>query len=52
MHSRDFADVTMTPSGDKGVEVGAKVMALATVEILTKPQLLEEIKNYFKEHKL
>lgn len=52
MHSTDFADVTMTSSGDKGVEIGAKVMALATVEILKKPELLEVIKDYFNNHKI
>ncbi|MBD3206110.1 amidohydrolase [Candidatus Bathyarchaeota archaeon] len=52
MHSTDFADVTITSSGDKGVEIGAKVMALATVEILKKPELLEVIKDYFNNHKI
>jgi amidohydrolase len=52
MHSREFATLTMTPEGDKGLEVGAKAMAMATIEILTKPELLADIKASFETARL
>jgi metal-dependent amidase/aminoacylase/carboxypeptidase family protein len=52
MHSSEFASVTMTPEGDKGLEVGAKAMAIATIEILTTPELLEKIKADFEARRL
>lgn len=48
MHSKAFAEVTMTPDGDKGLEVGVKSLAMATVEVMTKPELLKEIKDEFE----
>lgn len=52
MHSKAFADVTMTPNGDKGLEVGVKCLAMATIEIMTQPDLLKEIKEEFKEKRI
>ncbi|HUV34929.1 MAG TPA: M20 family metallopeptidase [Candidatus Desulfaltia sp.] len=52
MHSREFADATMTPDGDKGLETGAKAMAMVTVELLANPGLLAEIKKEFEEKRL
>ncbi len=52
MHSKAFADLTLTEEGDKGLEVGIKSMAMATVEILTKPELLAEIKAEFESKRL
>jgi amidohydrolase len=52
MHSSEFASVTMTPEGDKGLEVGAKALAMATIEILTTPVLLEKIKADFEARRL
>lgn len=52
MHSREFAAATMTPGGDKGLEIGAKAMAMVTVEILTRPEALAEIKKEFEERRL
>ena len=52
MHSKEFADVTMTPEGDKGLEVGVKALAMATVELLTNPEMLAEIKAEFEKRRL
>ncbi|MBN2335029.1 M20 family metallopeptidase, partial [Candidatus Bathyarchaeota archaeon] len=52
MHSTDFAGHTLTPEGDKGLEVGAKCMAMASVEILTSPELLAEIKTEFEKKRI
>ena len=52
MHSRLFAEATMTPSGDKGLETGAKAMAIVTVKLLANPGLLAEIKKEFEEKRL
>jgi hypothetical protein len=48
MHSGAFAAVTMTSDGDKGLEVGAKAMAMATIELFTTPELLKKIKADFE----
>jgi len=52
MHSADFAGHTLTPEGDKGLAVGAKSMAMATVEILSDPDLLAEIKAEFENERV
>ena len=52
MHSVQFADCTMTPEGDEGVKMGVMTLALATVEILTDPGLLAEIKAEFEDKRL
>jgi amidohydrolase len=52
MHSKLFADVTLTPEGDDGLEVGIKSLAMATVEVMTKPELLKEIKDEFEGKRL
>jgi hypothetical protein len=52
MHSRDFAAASLTPQGDKGLEVGAKSMAMAAVELLTRPELLAEIRKEFEGKRL
>ncbi len=52
MHSVQFADCTFTPGGDEGLMVGMKTLALATVEILSDPELLAEIKAEFEERRI
>jgi amidohydrolase len=52
MHSRDFAAASLTPEGDKGLEIGAKSMAMATVELLTRPELLGGVRKEFEEKRL
>ena len=42
----------MTPEGDKGLEVGAKSLAMASIEILTNPDLLAEIKAEFERNRV
>lgn len=52
MHSKEFAAVTMTPDGDKGLEVGVKALAMASVELFTNPETLAEIKEEFEKRRL
>ena len=52
MHSVQFAECTMTPEGDAGLMAGVKTLALATVEILSDPELLAEIKAEFEEKRI
>ena len=49
LHSKGFADVTITKAGDKAIEVGAKALAMTGLEVLTSPELLEAIKKEFAE---
>ena len=49
LHSKEFADATVTPAGSKLIENGAKAMALTGLEILTNPELLKAIKAEFEE---
>lgn len=49
LHSKGFADATITAAGDKAIEVGGKALALTAIEVLTNPQLLEDIKAEFAE---
>jgi amidohydrolase len=44
-HSHEFAEATFTERGHRGLEIGAKAMAMAAVEILADPALLTEIKE-------
>ena len=48
MHSKEMAQATMTQAGDRGLELGAKSLALAATEILLDSELLEKIKEYFE----
>ncbi len=52
MHSVQFAECSMTPEGDAGLMTGVKTLALATVEILSDPELLAEIKAEFEEKRI
>lgn len=52
MHSKAFAAASLTPEGDKALMVGVKSLAMATVEIMTKPELLKEIREEFESKKL
>jgi metal-dependent amidase/aminoacylase/carboxypeptidase family protein len=52
MHSVQFADCTLTPGGDEGLMIGVKTLALATVEILSDPKVLAEIKAEFEEKRI
>ena len=50
-HSRELCAATLTEEGHKGIEIGAKVLALAGVEILTDEKLRAEIKDAFDKAK-
>jgi len=45
LHTREFAEATMTERGHKAIGIGAKAMALAALELLLDPRLLEEVKE-------
>jgi len=48
-HSREMADDTVRPRAIEATLVAAKVMALSAMELIYKPELLEEAKTYLKE---
>ncbi len=50
-HSRELCAATMTEEGHRGIEIGAKVLALAGVEVLTDVKLRAEIKEAFDKAK-
>jgi amidohydrolase len=50
-HSRELCAATMTEEGHRGIEIGAKVLALAGVEVLTDAKLRAEIKEAFDKAK-
>ena len=52
MHSAQFAACTLTSGGDDGLMIGIKSMALASVEILSDPELLAGIKAEFEKKRL
>jgi amidohydrolase len=45
LHTREFAEATMTERGHRAIEIGAKAMALAALELLLDPKLLERVKE-------
>lgn len=47
LHSREFADMTMTAAGDRVIRLGASALALTGLEVLTDAGLLAEIKAEF-----
>ena len=49
LHSKGFADATITPAGDRALEIGGKALALTAIEVLTCPELLAAIKSEFAE---
>lgn len=48
LHSQEFAEATFTDCGHRGLEIGAKALAMAAVEILADAKLLAEIKEAHK----
>lgn len=49
LHSKEFAEATLTKEADKAIEWGAKALALTGLEVLTSPELLQAIKAEFAE---
>ncbi|HIH88856.1 TPA: M20 family metallopeptidase, partial [Candidatus Bathyarchaeota archaeon] len=50
-HSKELCAATMTEEGHRGIEIGAKVLALAGVEILSDAKLCTEIRDAFDKAK-
>ncbi|MBM0170694.1 amidohydrolase [Altererythrobacter sp. C41] len=48
-HNWANAIAMATPIAHKGVQAGAKVMAMTVVDLLTRPKLMAEAKRYFRE---
>lgn len=51
IHSREFAEASLTETAHKGLETGIRALAMAGLKILTQPQLLQEIKKDFENTK-
>lgn len=49
LHSKGFADATITSAGDKAIEIGGKALAFTAIEVLTSPDLLAAVKAEFAE---
>ncbi len=49
-HSKRLADCTMTKEGLDAMIIGTKALAMTVVELLAKPELLKEAREYFKTH--
>jgi amidohydrolase len=48
-HNYEFAKATFTERGHRGLEMGAKAMAAAGIELLVDQEILEEIKKAHKK---
>ncbi len=49
-HSKQLADASVTREGLDAMIVGAKALGMTLVELLAKPELLKEAKEYFDKH--
>jgi len=49
-HSVQLADATMTEQGLDAMVLGAKALGMTLVELLAKPEILREAKEYFDSH--
>ena len=49
LHTKEFADTTVTEAGDRAVKLGAEALALTGAEVLTSPELLDRIKDEFRK---
>ena len=47
-YSRQMADLTVTRTGLNAMVVGAKALGMTMVELIEKPQLLEDAQEYFQ----
>lgn len=48
-HSKEMADDTITPRAIDATQMAAKVMALSAMELIYKPELLEDAKTYLRK---
>jgi aminobenzoyl-glutamate utilization protein B len=51
-HNWANAIAMATPIAHKGVVAGAKVMAMTMIDLLTRPEMIEEAKHYFNDVQL
>lgn len=51
LHSREFAERTLSPDGDAAIKYGAEALAMTGAELLTSPELLAGIKAEFEKAK-
>lgn len=49
-HSIQLADASMTPKGLDAMILGTKALGMTIVELLAKPEILVEAKEYFDSH--
>ncbi|MES0326346.1 MAG: M20 family metallopeptidase [Candidatus Bathyarchaeia archaeon] len=49
-HSIQLADASMTPEGLDAMIVGTKALGMTLVELLAKPEILKEAKEFFDSH--
>ncbi len=49
IHTRGFADATVTPDGHRALMEGVKALGLTAMELFFKPEALEAIKKDFRE---
>jgi metal-dependent amidase/aminoacylase/carboxypeptidase family protein len=49
LHSKGFADATITPAADRALQIGGQALALTAIDVLTRPELLDAIKAEFAE---
>ncbi len=47
LHTPEFREVTMTPSGDRAMELAAKALALTGLRVLEDPELLKATRRAF-----
>jgi metal-dependent amidase/aminoacylase/carboxypeptidase family protein len=50
-HSRRLADCSVTKEGLDAMIIGTKALAMTLVELLAKPELLKEARDYFTSSK-
>jgi amidohydrolase len=51
VHTKEFENAVGGPAGYRAIGIGAKAMSMTAVDILTKPELLDDIKKAFAEMK-
>jgi hypothetical protein len=49
-HSRQLADASMTKEGLDAMILGTKALGMTLVELLARPEILREARDYFDSH--
>lgn len=49
-HSVQMAEATMTQKGQEAMMIGTKALAMTLVELLARPDILKQAKEYFDSH--